>query len=178
VIEENEPEPFDPTEMAELDTENVIEYVVKSGDSLWQIAIDNETTTAIIKQLNELDSDAIYIGQKLKLPSPDRLTPTVTVTSRIPTATRLAAATPSPTAVMEQPTETPESAMNNSPTPGVTEAAATVEEKIQPPAEANPNNAAIWQILAGIEFIALLIITLLFWQPWIQKQPVIKNMSE
>ncbi len=43
-------------------------YVVKSGDSLGQIALDNKTDIKTIKQLNNLSSDRIYIGQKLNIP--------------------------------------------------------------------------------------------------------------
>ena len=43
-------------------------YIVKSGDSLGQIAIDHKTDVKTLKQLNNLDNDTIYIGQKLFLP--------------------------------------------------------------------------------------------------------------
>lgn len=40
-------------------------YVVSSGDSLYKIALDNNTTVAKLKEWNELSNDTIYIGQKL-----------------------------------------------------------------------------------------------------------------
>lgn len=40
-------------------------YVVSSGDSLYKIALDNNTTVAKLKDWNELSNDTIYIGQKL-----------------------------------------------------------------------------------------------------------------
>ena len=43
------------------------EYTVKSGDSLWKIASANATTVTQLKVLNNLSSDIIYVGQKLKL---------------------------------------------------------------------------------------------------------------
>ncbi|MCR1902282.1 LysM peptidoglycan-binding domain-containing protein [Ligilactobacillus apodemi] len=43
------------------------EYTVKSGDSLWKIASANATTVTQLKALNNLSSDIIYVGQKLKL---------------------------------------------------------------------------------------------------------------
>lgn len=43
-------------------------YVVKAGDNLWLIANRNNTTVSQIKELNQLTSDNIYIGQTLKLP--------------------------------------------------------------------------------------------------------------
>ena len=43
-------------------------YVVVSGDTLEKIARKNGTTIKKIKELNQLTSDRIYVGQKLKLP--------------------------------------------------------------------------------------------------------------
>ena len=44
-------------------------YVVKSGDSLWNIANRYNTTVDAIKQLNNLTSNTLSIGQVLKLPT-------------------------------------------------------------------------------------------------------------
>lgn len=43
-------------------------YEVKSGDSLDKIARNSKTTVKRLKDLNQLSSDRIYTGQKLKLP--------------------------------------------------------------------------------------------------------------
>lgn len=45
-----------------------IEYTVKSGDSLWLIARQYQTTVDAIKKLNGLTSDLLQIGQILKIP--------------------------------------------------------------------------------------------------------------
>lgn len=42
-------------------------YIVKKGDSLWSIAIKNNTTVDNIKKLNNLSSNNLSIGQVLKL---------------------------------------------------------------------------------------------------------------
>lgn len=43
-------------------------YVVKSGDSLGQIALDHRTDIKKLRELNQLKGDRIFAGQKLKLP--------------------------------------------------------------------------------------------------------------
>lgn len=49
-------------------TSDVIEYIVRSGDSLWTISRRYNTTVDAIKRLNGLTSDLINIGQVLKIP--------------------------------------------------------------------------------------------------------------
>lgn len=48
---------------------NVIKYTVKSGDSLYAIAQKFRTTVNEIKNVNNLSSDLLSIGQILKIPS-------------------------------------------------------------------------------------------------------------
>lgn len=67
-------------------------YTVVSGDSLWAIAARNNTTVSAIKELNQLSSDALYIGQILKLPTASGSTVTTT-----PTTTTTTTTTPSKT---------------------------------------------------------------------------------
>jgi N-acetylmuramoyl-L-alanine amidase len=43
-------------------------HVVKSGDTLWDIARNHDTTVAVLKQLNGLKGDLIHPGDKIKLP--------------------------------------------------------------------------------------------------------------
>ncbi|MGB8001075.1 MAG: LysM peptidoglycan-binding domain-containing protein [Anaerobacillus sp.] len=45
-----------------------MDYTVKAGDSLYQIAINNNTTVKSIMVLNDLSSDALTIGQTLNIP--------------------------------------------------------------------------------------------------------------
>jgi LysM repeat protein len=59
-------------------------YKVKSGDKLASIAKRAGTTTAALKQLNNLKSDTVRIGQELKLPAG------ATVADAAPGATDLA----------------------------------------------------------------------------------------
>ena len=42
-------------------------YTVKPGDSLGKIAIDHKVSTKKLRELNNLKSDTIIVGQKLKL---------------------------------------------------------------------------------------------------------------
>lgn len=48
--------------------DNTTIYIVKKGDSLYQIAKKNNTTVAKIKKLNNLKSDILSINQELKIP--------------------------------------------------------------------------------------------------------------
>ncbi len=48
-------------------TEDSVEYAVKPGDSLYSIASKFNTTIALIKKINKLQSDVIRPGQKLKI---------------------------------------------------------------------------------------------------------------
>ena len=42
-------------------------HTVKSGDTLWDLAQKYAVSVQVIKQLNNLSSDVIYIGQVLKI---------------------------------------------------------------------------------------------------------------
>lgn len=57
----------------EAHAEDTDSIVVKRGDSLWQLAHRYDTTVAELKTLNNLDSDLIFVGQLLKIPSSVRL---------------------------------------------------------------------------------------------------------
>lgn len=61
-------------------TDNYVEYVVKSGDSLYLIANRYNTTVNELKSLNNLSSNLLNIGQVLKIPRSETST-TYTVKS-------------------------------------------------------------------------------------------------
>jgi len=48
-------------------TEGSIEYIIKPGDTLFGIAKKHNTTISLIKKINNLKSDIIYPGKKLKI---------------------------------------------------------------------------------------------------------------
>lgn len=48
-------------------TQNI--YTVQSGDTLYKIATQNNTTVDILKELNNLTNNTLSIGQQLMLPS-------------------------------------------------------------------------------------------------------------
>lgn len=52
-----------------------VTYVVQKGDSLWSIANANNTTVDEIANLNDLDTNTIYVGQVLQIPNTYTNTP-------------------------------------------------------------------------------------------------------
>ncbi|TWT02449.1 LysM peptidoglycan-binding domain-containing protein [Planomicrobium sp. CPCC 101079] len=49
-------------------------YTIKSGDSLWKIANDNNVSVSSLKQWNNLTSDIVYPNQKLTVSAPESAT--------------------------------------------------------------------------------------------------------
>jgi LysM repeat protein len=62
-----EPEAPKPRENNNHPASNKKTYTVKKGDTLSSIAQKNKTTVSKLKKLNNLKSDNIHVGQKLKL---------------------------------------------------------------------------------------------------------------
>ncbi len=56
--------------------QNIIEYIVQAGDTLWLIAQRFQTTVDAIKSLNKLTSDVLRIGQLLLVPIKGTTPPT------------------------------------------------------------------------------------------------------
>ena len=50
-----------------MPSNNIIIYTVKKGDSLWALAREYNTTIDDIKQLNNLTSDVLSIGQEIQI---------------------------------------------------------------------------------------------------------------
>ncbi len=50
-------------------TDQIVEYTVKDGDTLWEIARDHKTTVSKIKAASQLETDLIIPGQKLQVPT-------------------------------------------------------------------------------------------------------------
>lgn len=48
--------------------EEVLEYTVRTGDSLWNIARDHGITVTELKQVNGIDGNRIYVGQVIDVP--------------------------------------------------------------------------------------------------------------
>ena len=57
-----------------------ITYVVERGDTLYSIARKYNTTVDALRSLNQLASDTLQIGQVLKIPTTNEMTPTTTYT--------------------------------------------------------------------------------------------------
>ncbi|MGG0719707.1 peptidoglycan-binding protein [Robertmurraya massiliosenegalensis] len=59
--------PAQPKEQVGTVTPASATYTVKSGDSLWKVANDHGLTVTRLKELNQLNSDMIFVGQVLKV---------------------------------------------------------------------------------------------------------------
>ena len=99
------------------------EYVVKSGDTLGAIAYGNGINIRQLKELNNLESDVLKVGQKLKIPAEKVVKPVET-----------AKVQPAKTQVVEKKAEAPKT------TAAVAEALSQVEEvessePVTPPVE-------------------------------------------
>lgn len=55
------------TSIPSTPTNNTTTYTVVSGDSLWAISMKNNLTVDQLKEINNLTSNSIYVGQVLKL---------------------------------------------------------------------------------------------------------------
>ncbi|GGB12007.1 LysM peptidoglycan-binding domain-containing protein [Macrococcus hajekii] len=66
-------------------TADASEYTVKPNDSLWQIAMQYNTSVTELKTLNNLSSNLIFVNQKLQLPGTTGMSSSTTV--RTPTNT-------------------------------------------------------------------------------------------
>ena len=107
------------------------EYVVKSGDTLGAIAYGHGINIRQLKKLNGLSSNAIKVGQKLKVPA------TATTTAKAEKKT--AKATPKTEKKAEPAKEEPKATEEVSPAPVVEpESAPTAETSAQPAAETTP----------------------------------------
>jgi peptidoglycan endopeptidase LytE len=73
------------------------EYVVQSGDSLSRIAARHGTTVAALKEANNLKSDVIRIGQKLKIPAGAAKPAAARAPAPVPTAAEAPAPAAPPT---------------------------------------------------------------------------------
>lgn len=94
-----------PGKAATPNPDGSIVHIVESGESLYSIAVDYGVTIATIKELNNLSSNDINVGQKLIIRLGSSPTPTTPVTPTLaPTRT------PRPTStvtVTRRPTHTP-----------------------------------------------------------------------
>lgn len=61
-----------------VSTSSTVSYTVKGGDTLSKIAKKHGTTTKALRASNELASDAIKVGQKLKISSKAGASPEAT----------------------------------------------------------------------------------------------------
>lgn len=91
------------------------EYIVRSGDSLSKVAVKNGTTVKALREVNNLKSDMIRIGQKLKLPAGSSAKPAAPAATEAPAP--VATPAPAPIAVEAAPTAVPAPVVEATPAP-------------------------------------------------------------
>lgn len=104
-------------------------YIVQPGDNLTVIARRHNTTISALRQVNNLTSDTIRVGQRLTLPqgSAAPSTPAVAAPAPATPATPRAVPTPRPVATPETPaTATPAPAAPEAPAPPADDRAFTI----------------------------------------------------
>ncbi|EKN66483.1 NLP/P60 protein [Neobacillus bataviensis LMG 21833] len=86
--QQNTPAPPPPANVPPLSETS--EYIIKSGDTLGKIAMQYQTTVQGLKSLNNLTSDMIYVGQKLKVTgqAPAASAPETPVSSNVVTVAK------------------------------------------------------------------------------------------
>ena len=133
-------------------------HEVKSGQNLWTIATIYETTVELIKQLNGMSWETVYVGDYLLIPTPEyfALTPSVTPTPTNKGVDPVILATQS-TEIAKY-TQTPTSTKTLPPS----EAIKDEEIEIPPPKE----DASMGSMIVVVFAIAAVVIVISFIQPW------------
>ena len=133
-------------------------HEVKSGQNLWTIATIYETTVELIKQLNGMSWETVYVGDYLLIPTPEyfAMTPSVTPTPTNKDVDPVILATQS-TEIAKY-TTTPTSTKTLPPS----EAIKDDETEITPPKEDTSMGTMIVVVFA----IAAVVIVISFIQPW------------
>ncbi|WP_428911893.1 LysM peptidoglycan-binding domain-containing protein [Niallia sp. Krafla_26] len=103
-------------------------YTVVAGDSLWLIASRTGTTISALKELNQLTSDNLYVGQTLRIPSVVENEEAVPVTD----------SGMIPGDVVNEPVPTPETGLESGGTPETEPAPETVVSPAPTPAVPQP----------------------------------------
>ncbi|MDQ0228962.1 peptidoglycan-binding protein [Metabacillus malikii] len=98
------------TEQVDKTKTSIATYVVKAGDSLWKIAQEHHMSINQLKELNELSSDIVYVGQTLQV------TQNVTNVQK-PIVNEPAAHTPGAISAPAQEAVTPKSEVKTTPPP-------------------------------------------------------------
>jgi LysM repeat protein len=120
--------------------DGVIYHTVKSGQTLFDIALAYGVTVNYLQEQNSLSDYTIYVGQSLKI----KLAPTPTVTSTFtPTAVY-----PTRTPTVRPPTKTPTPVLTATPTPKP-----SMMDKLQ---ENRPTIGMVLLILSGLGLLAVI----------------------
>ncbi|WP_226376910.1 LysM peptidoglycan-binding domain-containing protein [Oceanobacillus halotolerans] len=77
------PDQASAAEVTPTQTQTVSSYIVTPGDTLYRIATQNGTTVDALKQVNQLTSNVLKVGQKLMIPSGITVSPGQVTTHQV-----------------------------------------------------------------------------------------------
>ena len=140
-------------------------HEVRYGHTLWTIATNYGTTVDLIKEMNGMYTDSVYVGQYLLIPTPAyfALTPSATLT---PTGTKV-----DPMMMATQSTKDPKHTQTPTPTrtlppKDAVEGQNNADNDNDAPTDTTQDAKSVDTMILVVFLVAAFVIVISFWQPW------------